>query len=89
MVTVTKFTTEFSVWQFVIHSIFVEDVTKQLNNNSLFSDIGQAMVTECFGNKVDESVYLGHLASKWNVKNKGYKVRKPRLPPSLLQISFG
>ena len=62
----TKFTTESPVWQCVIHSIIVQllFVTKQLNNNSLFPNIGWAMVTECFRSKADESVFLGHLATK-------------------------
>lgn len=73
---VTKVTTELPVWQRVIHSIIVQllFVTKQLNNNSLFPNIGWAMVTECFRSKVDESVFLGHLATKRNVKSKVIKL---------------
>ena len=86
----TKFTTEFPVWQGVIHSLIVQLllVTKQLNNNSLFPNTGWTMVTEYFRSKVDESVFLGHLATKRNVKSKSYKVRKFRLISTLLQIIF-
>jgi hypothetical protein len=75
-VTVTQFTTEFSIWKFVIHSILIKDITKQLKSNFPFSDIWWAMVTEYFRNKVDELIFLGHLNSKWNGKHKGYKAKK-------------